>query len=79
MEFLHYRESGNKSFQCCEQNVEFYDSVSCNDSRESCIVICDSCKTKYFQEIIFGRQYDKIGGSITGYPHYNTFTLPRNL
>lgn len=76
---LDHRNANQPGFKCCEERITFFDSVSCDDLRESCIMICKKCKTKYFQEIILGRQYTKVGNANTSFPHYTTFTLPENL
>jgi hypothetical protein len=82
MELLHYKESGDlkEHFKCCNKNIKFYDSISCNENIESCLMICEICKKKYYQEITLGKQYHNIVNSKkTGYPHYSTFTLPEKL
>jgi hypothetical protein len=79
MELLNFRNANQPAYKCCDNRIVFHDSVSSNDSRESAIMICEICETKFFQEIILGRQYTKVGNNNTGYPHYSTFTLAKNI
>ena len=79
MKLLNFRKSGEKSFKCCNQDIVFFDTISCNRSKEVSIMFCKKCNTKFYQEIILGHQFEKKTLKKTGYPHYLTFTLPENF
>ena len=78
MTLLHYRESGQKAFECCDKRLVYYDYISCTETQETSLMECTICKKIYIEEVMLGRQYQKPVKSqkkptSTGYPHFSTF------
>lgn len=56
---LHIKQGSVPSFKCCNERTGLFDIVSSTDASEFVIKICETCKTKYKEDTIFGHQ--KLG------------------
>ena len=77
MKLIHFKKSGEKSFKCCDKELELFDCISCTDHVEMVLKKCSVCNKQFKEEVVFGAQKLNINGhkDKERYPHYSTFSV----